>query len=486
MSQHIDGELVEIRVDGRCLQVDGELPADLANRFASTRRVFDRGIRVRREPQIDSENQIANQGLFEPLVAELNQRRIRWRASASLFPTALDPTMDSQRAREFLDGDVIEFVNGNLEGIIAYSPGVSPVRVLVQVANAFPDLQIAMLANSGQEVDALSQQLRSHGIPVTAVVRRQIGDDEHVQRIVVTTPFGVEESGVELQQRDLVFFANARHATHTQAEYEISKSGGCFRLFAFLPLEQRLANYDRDRLARIFGLRRICVPRHGHRATDVRVEFLPIQGARIPECQSPLEVKRAGVFGNHVRNRLIAKVARQLSVGDPAAYDQLWREISTECRTPAAKTVAVVVENVAHAEKIRKRLRGWPVWTGSNERRVPDNPCVARSGFGQITRSETSELICTIDGLPTAPLQNTDVIIWAASGPRGPQIPQSRLVQPYGSERPLLIIDVVDTQHPQLVAWNHCRQRDYFTREWIPIGCDRTDVRIHQFLRARA
>ncbi len=477
---------IEIRRDGRCMFFTSDLPSNVSGRFVTARRVYDGGVHVQSESLLDANNEGADLGLVEAVVADLTGRGIPVKLSQSLIPQPLDATMDSRKAREYLDGEMVDFVNVNREGVIEYSPRVSPTKLMVQVANAFPDKRIAVLGNSSEEVTSISQQLRSSGIPVTTLVRRQIGDHEHVRRVVVATPFGAEESGVELQQRDLVFFVNARHATHTQAVYEISKSGGCFRLFGFLPIEQRLAKYDRDRLTRIFGFQRIHIPRHGHQATDVRVELFPIRGAGLQVTQSLLDLKRVGVFRNHIRNRLIAHLARQLAAGDTAAYDQLWREIPQDCRTPAVKSVAVVVENVQHVETIRERLRGWTAWSSPKERLLTNNSHVVRSGFGQVIHGDTTKLICTVDGLQTAPIKNTDVFVWAASGSRGPQIPSSRLILPYGADRPVLVIDVVDTQHPQLVAWNHCRQRDYFAREWLPLGWDRHEARIQQFLRARA
>ena len=142
--------------------------------------------------------------------------------------------------------------------------------------------------------------------------------------------------------------------------------------------------------------------------TDVRVALLPIYGPQLAVGEDLLEVKRRGVFQNHVRHRLIAKFARQLVAGDVAAYDHLCPEIPDAYRTTSPKSVAVIVENVQHAAAIRQRLTGWAVWTGPRERWVNQDFHHAQSGFGI---SDTSRLVCTADGLPTAPLLNTDAWI---------------------------------------------------------------------------
>ena len=476
---------VELRHDGRSIYFRGDVPPEVREQMMTSRRVYNGGVQLQRESLVGSEARTADLGLVETVVNLLTTRGIEVQLAASLLPPPLNPQMDSRRVREFRDRAVIELVNTAREGLISYSPGVSPMLLVLQIADAFPEKRMVIICASANAVEALTTQLRSYELKVTQVVRRQIGEHEHVAKIVVTTPWGAEDGAVELQQADIVLFDDASHALHEQAEYELSKSDSRFRLFGLIPHALQIAPYDRDRLTRVFGFRRVHVPRHGHQETDIRVAFLPIWGPGLPQDLSVLELKRKGIFRNHLRHRLIAQVARQFVGGDPAVSNRLLHFSPDALRLSERKAVVIVVENVDHAESLRNNLRGWSVWSDRREKRVANNPGISLSWYGQVAAPDVTNLICTVDGLATAPLYATDIVIWAASGSRGPKIPASRLIMPYGAERPLLVVDVTDTQHPQLVAWNDHRQRDYLAREWIPLGYDRTDFRILQFQRSR-
>lgn len=79
---------------------------------------------------------------------------------------------------------------------------------------------------------------------------------------------------------------------------------------------------------------------------------------------SILKIKRAAIWRQPQRNRLIARLARQLQTGDGAALTRSFPAIPQSVLACGALRVAVLVENVEHLICLLRRLPGSTPATG--------------------------------------------------------------------------------------------------------------------------
>jgi hypothetical protein len=311
-----------------------------------------------------------------------------------------------------------------------------------------------------------------------------------VGRVVIGTPYGLADDGAELNKRALVLFPRAQDALQEHAQTALMTADPRFRLFGFLPADCKFSPCEQDWIRATFGFSEVTIPRHGFVERPVRTVWSPVDGGpRFPLGASVLELKRLGIWQHPVRNRRIARIAREFSRRDINWLRERVPEFAMAGIASTACRVLVVVEGVDHALALAKLLPDWPVIVGDG---------VCEAGFDRYQRqllaqrrtmpSTTGLMIATLAGLAqpgVLDFNSVDVVVWAGGGSHLPPLPAEMLICRPEQTRALLLVDVADRHHPQLRRWSRYRREEYQDAGWIAPGTDPVKARIDRFLTQR-
>jgi hypothetical protein len=209
-----------------------------------------------------------------------------------------------------------------------------------------------------------------------------------------------------------------------------------------------------------------------------------------------MEIKRQGLWRNHARNRQVARLARRLQAGEWQAIGKGFPPARTGLREGQRLAVAVLVENLEHAEAIARDLPGWRVATDNDWK----PGCVGRDVKGAQGSVEPGAggkqgVIITALGIEKLDLSGVDVLIRADGGvglPPMTAFPPGKIVfnennlpeGPAGEPR-LVLVDFYDRHHPLLRRWSRQRRAAYAERGWYAAGVEPLERRIELFLAAR-
>jgi hypothetical protein len=208
----------------------------------------------------------------------------------------------------------------------------------------------------------------------------------------------------------------------------------------------------------------------------------------VPEAADLLEVKRQGIWGNHARNRQVARLARKLQGGE-------WQALGKDFPAVPAKRpgVAVLVENVEHAEALASYLRGWPVATHNGWKAgCVATGCQGAQGSVAPVMAYEQGVIATALGIEVVDWAGIDVLVRADGGvgllPVTPStlgkivFRENNLPEPLQAGARLLLVDIEDRHHPLLRRRSRQRRAAYAQRGWYAPGVDAVQARIDQFL----
>jgi len=225
------------------------------------------------------------------------------------------------------------------------------------------------------------------------------------------------------------------------------------RMIGLVPADGHLALADKIGLVELFGPVTMTISAHG--AVERQVEVMPVNFTCGKACWDSRAVtrKRCNLWRNPRRNRRIARGARSLLAGDRAGVLAAFPRLSNVPGLLLPARVLVAVENMEHAEHVKAELPDWPV----------DEPAA-----GWVVHE-----IATFDGLRSRPLDDVDVIVRADGGTGLLPLAPFALASPSSAPaRPLVVVDVLDRNHPELRRAVHSRAQAYVEAGWRPAGCD--------------
>jgi hypothetical protein len=410
-------------------------------------------------------------------------------SNETLLPPRAIPAPDIVASRRLgpVDRAMLEFVHDHDHGLVRYKAGaVRPGRLIAQLALAFRDMTIAVAAKRRADVRRLGRMLRKHLPGMVDIVDGPT--PMQLKRVVVTTFLGLGEPGVEIEKKDFLIIPDAAEALEANARFAIPHAERA-RLFGFLKIGRKLAPYDVDWLAALFGVEDIVIPRHGH--VDRPVEVISVKcvaGRRLAADLETVSIKRQALWRHGLRNRRLAALARALAEGDHQRLDAESPIVAARLtgRSGALK-VAVLVECIEHALAIAERLPGWPIVAAFHVATI-DLPGRLAALLAQRRWNGVGAPLCaivTMAALEGFGLEKLDVLVRADGGQHVPPALDGIVIRASApNHRPLLVIDVDDRYPPRLRQWARQRRATYLERGWV-VGDGEQNMPIARFLAGR-
>jgi hypothetical protein len=342
---------------------------------------------------------------------------------------------------------------------IRYRVGVDPALLIVQVALAYPGAVITIAVKNIKDARRVARLLRAARIK-TGVITSKDWSCEGV-RVVVATFGELGWAAAHLHCVDLLIVLDGVAAlgqvprqfltpSYTSVYFRVP------RVVGLVPAGRHLALADRIGLVELFGPEEMRIPAHGW--VERQVEVVPVTFKSGKACWDPQTVnrKRCNLWRHPRRNRLIARGARALVAGDRAGLLAAFPRLSDVHGLLLPARVIVAVESLEHAEALKAELPDWPI----------DEPAAGWVAYE----------IATFDGLRSRPLNDIDVLVRADGGTGLPPLAPFALTSPSSAPaRPLVVVDVLDRNHPELRKAVHSREHAYIEAGWRPAGCDAVD-----------
>ncbi|MFO0881549.1 MAG: hypothetical protein U0840_29975 [Gemmataceae bacterium] len=438
-------------------------------------------------PVIAADGSLQNQTAFENLLGPSRPRPnagLAWLVAYRLIAQGYDPhiqwgvrRLPAPRLTEPIfgihwDRPLLDFVRGNTHGLIHLAPGVSRIRLLAQLFQAWPQQRFVVATGSHAEANRVRSQLfKQYQLKSSLVTPTRCPDNP--RRVVVGTYTSLAHGPIECNQRDVFIAYNARHALGELAQICLMQVDSRFRLFGFLSATESLTAGEHDWLAATFGFERLVIPRHNFQAIQPRVVWIPFRGqTTVDSGLQALALKKRLVWNHAHRNRWIARLAKLLT-GDSATLQKAYPAISDFLGNRTIARVVILTETTEQARRLAQRLKEWS---------SPANPAMEPA-----TRTRTEQAILTCESARRYPLADqpgVTVIVWASAGRDLPPLPEEWLRVPVGRSRELLLIDLWDESQP-LLQWSRQRQTAYQHAEWLAPGQNPVIERIQRFLRSR-
>lgn len=348
--------------------------------------------------------------------------------------------------------------------------GVDPAKLAVYVVLAFSTADITIAAATIKEARHVARVLRAAGIQASVLT----GKDLFLEgaRVIVGTYEQLGQVAARLYDLDLLIVLDG-----VAALGEVPRS---YLTPMFMPVIQRVPRVvglvradrhlplaDRIGLVELFGPEWITIPAHGW--IERPVEVVPVRFKGGQACWNPHAVtrKRFNLWGDSRRNRLIARGARSLVTGDRAGSLAAFPRLDDVPGLRLPARVLAVVEGLEHAEALKTELRDWPI----------DEPAA-----GWVAHE-----IATFDHLRSRPLDDIDVLVRADGGSGLLPIAPFALARPSSAPgRALVVVDILDRNHPELRKAVRSRANAYAEAGWRPTGWDAVDLALLTLFPKRA
>lgn len=410
---------------------------------------------------------------LRPLVVE-------WLRSAGYAVTETGPRLaklpppDYARLKRWklVDRGVLDFLHAAERGLIRYDRRgkVRPARLVAQMALAWPDARIVVVATRSRDATRLRRSLvRLLGRSVGLATGRR--PEAKYRRVFVATPSRLASGPVTIERRHIYVALNPDEL-FSDGEFGYAAEGlrhaHRARVYGLLPADAEPAPRRRDQMTALFGTDEYLVPRHGRQRREVSVAFVRVVvGPRPAPDADEYTVKRIGVHEHPIRNRRLVDLARALVARDHATLQGKYK-VGQPLGEHVGR-VGVLADHFGHALYLARKL-DWPLVAG---------PDVIDDGLDEGDRERlelgadatvrtTWHAVVTPAGLKRA--GTFDVLVRADGGVGIPALPPSALTIPEGDERRLLLIDVRDDNHPVLWRWWAARRRAYVAAKWSVSG----------------
>jgi hypothetical protein len=409
-----------------------------------------------------------------------------------------EPDVRSVERLAPLDVNFLRCVRQHDRALMRCEPSVvDPARLVAQVALAWPQLTVAVAVTRIDEARQVRDRLRRYLPGVVAVTSRSQVPDSEVGRVVVATYNGLGHTGIEVEKRDVLLALNAVEASRPNALACLGHAKRA-RVYGLLAASESVAPFDQDALRLLFGFEEVEVPAQGTPTVRDEVVWWPKVGCpALSTSMDVVEVKRRGLWRNHARNRLVARLAHRLQAGD-------WQVVEKDSPAAAAgladrsrPNVAVLVENVEHAEALATYLPGWSL-AANNVRNAGCAGQIVNGTHGSpaADSDHSPGVIATALGVGNLDRTGLDVLLRADGGlglPPLPPFPSGEIVlrennlpvTPSGEQR-LLLVDFVDRHHPLLRRWGRQRRAAYADRGWYAPGVEPVQEQVERFLAGRS
>ena len=425
--------------------------------------------------------EFATAGLRQAIEVALETLQIHCRFVGQ-FPFNRLPIPETSAIQEFLPPDLtfLEFVYAHTHALLRYGPRCQRAWLIAQLILAFPHSRIAIAASTTNQLQDLKDQLGRYGVSICVIEREYC--PENPGRVVAGTYAALGHNEIESGKRHLLIALDAREIIGEQGQRLLCQVDARFRLLGLLPLGKRLTPREQDLIRAAFGFAEMILPAHGCLYRHVEYVVSPINdGPAISPNASPCELKARYIINNRIRNRRLARLAAAMAVGNASAASDFLSDANLHTGTP--KNTTIVVDGIDHAVDLAERLPGWPIVCGPDPLTDGLTPRQRALLAERKTIWPTGERqIVTVAAISTFDIGATDVLIWAASGPAGPQLSAMQLAVCPDNPRPLNIVDTDDRQHPQLRQWSRQRREGYEAKGWFPLGEDPVQRRIEQWL----
>jgi hypothetical protein len=390
------------------------------------------------------------------------------------------PNAEALERLPVIDRSLLEAVRPWHGGVVRCSLEVDLTLLIAQVAVAWPDQKLAVVVETVDDTRRLRDRLWALGVDAVAVSTRN--DPAKVGQVAVTTPYGLAHTEVRLSWLDIVLVPEAQRVAHKRMLLALPHTIRAKRI-GFLPINIELSPFESDLVRNVFGFYEWTVPGHGLRERPVAVYRGRVVGQKLGAVEG-VDLLRAGVWRNGLRNRRVAQIARALRSGDAAAADRLLLG-----KLPAELTggVVVVVANVEQLLSVAERLKGWPLVAGDDadltglsreqrsKLRQPINPFHVGPFSAVVTAAALSRL----------GLADVGAIVRADGGAGPLAITPDQLAEPdAGPVRPLALVDLLD-HHPDLLRQSLSRLDGYRRRGWLAPGANPLWERVDRFLQSR-
>lgn len=435
-----------------------------------------------RESLVPSAPPRANRGLWDPILVEAYRRdvTIEKRRLTRVYPELPQPVAIQPIGGRPVNTHVLEFVQRNKSGVVLLGGGVSRCAIMAELAMAFPAKRIAITTATHGQSKTVQAGLRK--LKIRCQRFTGTSNPRSAERIVVGQFAALLHRAVEFEKRDILIAYDAREALSVQAQFTLVQSDVCGRLFGFLGAETHLSPLQEDQLAATFGFDQVAVPIHGCCPVAVDSTFVRYAGPSI-QAEKIVALKRRGVWKNHLRNQVLARLARALAVGDCETSSRILAVDGACLRLAHPQRVVLLTDSVEHVAALASRLRSWPIGLDRDYIDAGLSAIEQRLLARGVSRRLTVDtMIATPRGLSEIRPGAFDSMIWAGSGSSFPPIPWHHLVCPASAPRRLMLIDVRDRQHPQLRRWSRQRRELYRDVGWMDAGRNPTLARILRFL----
>ncbi len=468
---HRDFQFRSISVEPSCHDVDELLSTTTI--VAAAYRTHGYRLDRRQLSLMDQTAGQVNAGLTE-IVAHAFRRQGHAVEIAPAWISHLDVPPD------WLNPHVATFMHGHAQGVIRHHLDFDGlVLMCADIARAFPAAQIGFVEVTNPKAKHLHARLAQTFSRVTLALAGQCRDPG--AQVAVLTPHGLAHADLVDYPFDVLVAIDAAEAAGEHGQIAMFAHGRA-RLYGLLRDDCVLAPRTSDLVMAMFGPQEVTVPAIGYQTRPVQVAWTRIRGGRVlaPHLDD-VALYRHGIAGHSARNGRIVAIARALIKHSSPASDS-----RAATQRPCHRRTIVLCRNVEHGIELARRLRDWPLVTGSSvctaglsrkQHRVFNN-CRA------ITLARGCA-IATLTGVASMNLLDYDVVVWAVGGISVPTFGPRQLVCAATEERPLLWLDFVDQRHPGLLRGSHRRRRAYCDRGWFPVGTSPVDGRIGRFLAQR-
>jgi hypothetical protein len=331
--------------------------------------------------------------------------------------------------------------------------------LITRLATACPTARIAVVDDRTAQNTKMYRQLRQH-LPDVGCASGRSGPGEPNHRVIVSTYYGLAYE--QLEHRDIIIVANAISAIG-QRGHDVLEHAQRARLFGITDLNEALSPRERDLLVARFGLVRLRIASPGRQIVPIRTVLRRCGGGPRISGFDGVDLQRAALWRHAIRNRLVARMARELG------------------RRPEPTNVAVLVENVEHATYLNRYLPGWPVVTGVGVHVRGMRRWQRDIVSGSRIDETTPHIIVTRAGLERIDIHRGHAVVRADGGlglPFGDDVPVGR------GHDVLLLVDLDDRHHPQLRLRSRQRCDAYLDAGWVPVA-DPMRALVDQFLRRR-
>ena len=301
-------------------------------------------------------------GLEKPIKQFLEERGYQIELTGQRPDSLPEPNWEKLSSNRASDRRMLRFVQQNERGVIAYRKNEVEVESLIaQIALVWPEESIVVIVTRQRDAKTLFNKLKRRGLYQVSVAtthkKPAIG-----KRIVIATDNALKQNEICTESRSICICLNPTE-TVNRKDWPLQITG---RLYALHDDVLALSKQQVDFMDMFFGQEWLYIPKHDFLQLVPEVYFMEYKGGYTAKDGIPLcKLKREAVWRNDKRNRLISGLAKAIAYDDFRAIGAKYPSVSKPLLPKVSERVVVLVENLEHAARLLKFLKGWPIVAGS-------------------------------------------------------------------------------------------------------------------------